>query len=481
MTTTSEAKAAPKVSVLTLAGMVVGSMVGGGVFTLPRQFGDATGVLGAVIAWTIAGTGMLMLAFVFQSLAVRRPDLDSGVYIYAQAGFGNYAGFNSAFGYWASNIAGNVFFMVFTMTSLGAFFPGLGEGNTVLAVLLASAGVWFFHYLIARGVRQATVINRIVTVAKLVPILVFVVIVLFAFQSDTFADNFWGGDPHTIGSLFDQVKATMLVTTFVFLGIEGASVYSRLAQRREDVGRATLLGFLSVLALFASVTLVSYGVLPRHDLASAKPPSMGSVLESVVGGWGATFVDIAVIVSVQGAYLAWTLINAEVLYMPATTEIMPRYLLRNNAQATPIAALITTNLAVQAFLLLVLFVDDALDFMLKLDTALSLVPYLLAAGYALKLTITRETYAPDEERERRRNRLIAATGVVYAGFLLYSAGVHYLLLACIVYAPGTLLYLMARREQGRRAFNPLEAVLCALLCTAAVVGIVVISTGYLSI
>jgi arginine:ornithine antiporter/lysine permease len=73
-----------KVSVLALTGMVVGSMVGGGVFSLPQSFGSATGVLGALIAWTIAGFGMLMLALVFQSLAVRRPDLDSGIYIYAQ-------------------------------------------------------------------------------------------------------------------------------------------------------------------------------------------------------------------------------------------------------------------------------------------------------------------------------------------------------------------------------------------------------------
>jgi arginine:ornithine antiporter / lysine permease len=143
----TERKTTPqKVSTLTLVGIVVGSMVGGGVFTLPRSFGSATGVLGAIIAWIIAGTGMLMLAFVFQSLAVRRPDLDSGVYIYAKTGFGNFAGFNAAFGYWASNVAGNVFFLVFTMTTLGTFFPGLGEGNTILAVGLASACVWFFHW-----------------------------------------------------------------------------------------------------------------------------------------------------------------------------------------------------------------------------------------------------------------------------------------------------------------------------------------------
>jgi hypothetical protein len=150
VTDTAARNVVPKVSVLTLAAMVVGSMVGGGVFTLPQGFGAATGVLGALIAWTIAGLGMLMLAFVFQSHAVRRPDLDSGIYIYAQAGFGNYCGFNAAWGYWASNVVGNVFFIVFAMASIGEFVPSLSQGNTVLAVLLASAGVWTFHVLIAR-------------------------------------------------------------------------------------------------------------------------------------------------------------------------------------------------------------------------------------------------------------------------------------------------------------------------------------------
>jgi len=479
--TTRQASAVQKVSVLTLTGMVVGSMVGGGVFTLPQEFGAATGVLGAVIAWLVAGTGMLMLGLVFQSLAVRRPDLDSGVYIYAKTGFGAYAGFNAAFGYWASNVAGNVFFMVFTMTTLGAFFPGLGQGNTLLAVVLASAGVWLFHVLIARGVRQATVVNRIVTIAKLVPILTFVVIAAIGFEAGTFADNFWGSDARSFRSVFEQVKQTMLVTTFVFLGIEGASVYSRFARRRADVGRATILGFLSVLALFASVTLVSYGVLPQADLANAKQPSMGSVLESVVGHWGSTFVSIGVIISVQGAYLAWTLINAEVLYMPARGDVMPRFLTRDNAHATPIAALLTTTIAVQLVLILVLFVDDALDFMLKLDTALSLIPYLLAAAYALKLTITRQTYTSAGEPERRRQRAIASVAVVYSIFMLYAAGPKYLLLSAVVYAPGTLLYLMARREQGLPAFNRAEAAACAVLVVAAVLGVVLIATGSLNV
>ena len=100
-------------------------------------------------------------------------------------------------------------------------------------------------------------INYIVTVAKVVPILVFIVIAIIAFNGDVFADNFWGGGgEYSLSSLWDQATGTMLITVFVFLGIEGASVYSRMARKREDVGRATVIGFVSVLSVFAMVTLV---------------------------------------------------------------------------------------------------------------------------------------------------------------------------------------------------------------------------------
>lgn len=137
-----------------LTGMVVGSMVGAGVFSLPSNFGRATGVLGALIAWAVAGAGMLMLALVFQQLAVRKPDLDAGVYAYAKAGFGDYPGFISAFGYWASACVGNVTYWVLIKSTLGAVLPVFGEGDTITAVVISSVGLWAFAYLIMRGSRR---------------------------------------------------------------------------------------------------------------------------------------------------------------------------------------------------------------------------------------------------------------------------------------------------------------------------------------
>jgi arginine:ornithine antiporter / lysine permease len=471
--------ASDKVSLPTLTAMVVGSMIGSGVFLLPRRFGTETGVLGAVIAWTIAGTGMLMLAFVFQRLAMRKPQLDAGIFAYAKAGFGDYVGFNSAIGYWASACAGNTSYWVLITATMSAVVPAFGTGDTISAVIVSAIGVWLFAFLVLRGVKDAAVINYIVTIAKVVPILVFIVIAAIAFKADVFADNFWGSKEYSASSVWEQATGTMLITVFVFLGIEGASVYSRMARRREDVGRATVIGFLSVLSVFALVTLVSYGVMPQGDLAGVSQPSMAAVLESVVGHWGSILIRVGVIVSVLGAYLAWTLMAAEVLYIPATSDDMPRFLARTNRHGAPMWALVMAAGLVTLLLVALLFVKNALDFMLDLTAALSLIPYLLAAAYALKLTATREEYA--DGGTRATDLVIAAVAAAYTTFLIYAAGVDKLLLSCILYAPAAVLYVIARRERALHIFRPAEAVLFGLILLGAIVGVVSLATGAIQI
>jgi arginine:ornithine antiporter/lysine permease len=470
-TAAAPAGAAAKLSVGTLTMVVVGSMVGAGVFSLPRRFGEHTGVVGALIAWAIAGAGMLMLALVFQRLAIRKPDLDAGVYAYAKAGFGEYIGFFSAFGYWASACVGNVTYWVLIMSTVGAVAPALGHGDTVLAVVLSSVGLWLFFLLIRRGVKEATTINRIVTVAKVVPIVLFIVLALVYLKPRVFVDNLTGG-VH-VGSLYHQVTGTMLATVFVFLGVEGASVYSRHAKRREDVGRATVLGFLSVLAIFASVTIVSYGILPLDEIAKLRQPSMAGVLEAAVGTWGKVFVSVGLIVSVLGAYLAWTLMASEVLFVAAKDDDMPRFLRRSNAADVPTAALLMTTLLSQVMLVITAFSEDAFNFALDLTSALTLIPFLLVALYAVRLAAT-----PDS---RTSDWVVGLLAVVYTAFLLYSAGVRFILVSLIIYAPATVLFVMARRERHRRLFSPGELVILVVSIAGALAGIVALAAGWISI
>src|SRR5262245_34117683 len=406
-----------KLSLTSLIALVVGSMIGSGIFALPSAFGRTTGALGAMIAWVVAGSGMLMLAFVFQTLSVRKPELDSGVYIYAKAGFGDYLGFAAAFGYWMGCCFADAACLILIKSTLGLFFPIFGDGTTPTALVSATALLWGVHFLVLRGVKEAAFINTVATVAKIVPIVIFIIIAAVGFQANTFAANFWGGErpgtgpppPHTDAeklplyhiypdgegakpdatreteSLFDQVRTTMLVTVFVFVGIEGASVYSRYARKRSDVGLATVLGFLGVLCLLILVTMLSYGILLRPDLAVLRTPSLAGVLEAIVGRWGAVFISVGLLISVLGNYLSWSLLAAEVTFSAAKNGTMPAFLARENANQVPAGALWATNIMIQVILLISPVAEYAFLLVLKMTSAMTLVPYLLVAAYGLKI------------------------------------------------------------------------------------------------
>jgi len=467
-----------KMSRMQLTAMVVGGMVGAGIFSLPRTFAGATGPLGAVIAWIVAGTGMYMLARVFQALAERKPELDAGVFAYAKAGFGDYPGFLSAFGYWISSCIGNVSYWVLIKSTLGAFFPVFGDGNTVIAIVVASIGIWLFHFMILKGVQQAAFINTVVTFAKIIPILVFIVILIFAFRMDLFSANLYGGD--LTGNIFEQVRATMLVTVFVFIGIEGASVYSRYAKERSDVGRATIMGFIGVTGLMVLVTMLPYAVLQRADIAGMRQPSMAAVLEAVVGHWGAVFVSLGLIVSVLGAYLAWSLICAEVMFTAAKTEDMPAVFARENANKVPANALWLTNVIVQLIVITTYWSRDAFALMLNLTSAMSLIPYLFVAAYGFLLSKRGESYQV-RPQERGRDLVIAAVAIFYTVFMIYAGGLKFILLAAILYAPGTVLYIWARRERGKLVFKPIDWIILVAVIIGAVAGIYGLATGDITI
>lgn len=467
-----------KMSLTQLTAMVVGGMVGAGIFSLPRTFASATGPFGAVIAWLIAGTGMYMLARVFQTLAGRKPDLDAGVFAYAKAGFGDYPGFLSAFGYWIGSCIGNVSYWVLIKATLGTFFPVFGDGNTVVAILVASVGIWLFHFMILKGVQQAAFVNTIVTIAKVIPILVFIVIMLFFFRADMFRGNFYGGGLE--GNLFQQVKATMLVTVFVFIGIEGASVYSRYAKKRSDVGVATIAGFIGVTCLMVLVTLTPYGALYRADVANMRQPSMAVVLEAVVGHWGAVFVSLGLLVSVLGAYLAWSLICAEVLFAAAKNKDMPKLFATENANRVPAAALLLTNIVVQLIVMSTYFSRDAFALMLSLTSAMSLIPYLFVAAYGLQVSKRGETYDV-KPGGRQRDLIIAFVAVVYTAFMIYAGGLKFILLSAILYAPGTLLYIWARREQNLKVFKPVDILIFVIAIIGALAGVYGLASGRIAI
>ncbi|MBG0839387.1 arginine-ornithine antiporter [Ectopseudomonas toyotomiensis] len=463
-----------------LIALVVGSMVGGGIFSLPQNIAASASAGATLIGWLITGVGMLTLAFVFQTLANRKPELDGGVYAYAKAGFGDYMGFSSAWGYWISAWIGNVSYMVLLFSTLGYFFPVFGEGNTLPAVIGASVLLWLLHFLVLRGIKEAAFINTVTTIAKMLPLALFIVIAAIAFKMDVFTADFWGRGNSELGSVMDQVRNMMLVTVWVFIGIEGASIFSARAEKRSDVGKATVIGFVGVLLLLVLVNVLSQGILAQAELAGLKNPSMAGVLEQVVGPWGAQLISIGLVVSLAGALLSWTLLCAEILFASARDHTMPEFLRKENVNHVPANALWLSNGLIQLFLIITLFSASTYLSLLYLATSMILVPYFWSSAYAVLLAVRGETYEHDTG-ERNKDLLIAAISTLYAVWLVYAAGVQYLLLSALLYAPGAILFAKAKRELGQPIFTGVEKVIFVAVLIGAATAAYGLYDGFLSL
>lgn len=463
-----------------LIALVVGSMVGGGIFSLPQNIAASASAGATLIGWLITGVGMLTLAFVFQTLANRKPELDGGVYAYAKAGFGDYMGFSSAWGYWISAWIGNVSYMVLLFSTLGYFFPVFGEGNTLPAVICASMLLWLLHFLVLRGIKEAAFINTVTTIAKMLPLALFIVIAAIAFKLDVFTADFWGRSNTELGSVMDQVRNMMLVTVWVFIGIEGASIFSARAEKRSDVGKATVIGFVGVLLLLVMVNILSQGIMAQAELAGMKNPSMAAVLEQVVGPWGAQLISIGLIVSLAGALLSWTLLCAEILFASARDHTMPAFLRKENANHVPANALWLSNGLIQLFLIITLFNASTYLSLLYLATSMILVPYFWSSAYAVLLAVRGETYE-NAAGERNKDLLIAAISTLYAVWLVYAAGVQYLLLSALLYAPGAILFAKAKRELGQPIFTGVEKLIFVAVLIGAAIAAYGLYDGFLSL
>lgn len=464
-----------------LTALVISALIAAGIFSLPQNMAVKAGAGPILIGWGITFVGMLSLAFVFQTLANRKSDVLGGVYGYARAGFGSYMGFNSAWGYWISAWLGNVSYYVVIFSAMAGFkvLGFFGDGTTLYAVLCGSVLLWVIHFLILSGVQGAAFLNMLGTIAKVVPIFMFIVLVAVAFKVETFKIDFWGNAK--LGTVLDQVRNIMLVTTWVFIGIEGASMFSDRAIKTTDVGKATMIGFFFSIAMFIAVSVLSLGILPQEELAKLKDPSTAGVLAHVVGDWGAVVMNVGLMISVGAALLAWTLLCSQTAYMAGKDGTMPKFLGKENKNNSPVNAMWLTSGMTQLFLLLVYFLGAGYLAMLEFATSMILVPYFLSGLYALKVALKKEGYTAAESRVLKRDIFIGVVATIYGAWLVFAAGLNYLLLTMILYAVGILFYVWARKEQKKQLFTPIEIGLAVVVVVLAIVAVYRIVTGSLSL
>ena len=479
-------KSATQLGLLAMTLLVIGAMVGGGAFNLPQNMAQKAGLGAVLISWVISGLGVFFLARTFQVLSDIKPDMTAGIYMYSRQGFGKYAGFQVAWGYWLSSAFGNVGFAVLLMDTLNYFFPPYFKGgNTWLAILLGSGVFWLLNWLVLRGVKSASTLNVIGTIAKFVPIVVFIGVVGISIKAGLFTTDFWGhvsdnvSGSKPLGSLLAQVKSTMLVTLWVFIGIEGAVVMSDRSDAKT-VSRATLLGFFVTVLLYVLISVLPFGVMSQAQLGAIAPPSMAPILGSIVGKWGEYFVNGGVLISVLACWLVWTMLVAELPFAGAKDGTYPKVFATTNKNGSASVSLWVSTGVMQAMMILVFFSNNAWNVMLSITGVMILPAYIGATGFLWKLMATGKY--PDTAKIGKTTALVSSVlGTVYGFWLVFAAGLEYMLAGAVFFALGNLVFIWARKEHapGEAMYTKVELIVAAALVILGVLAMWMLFTGHL--
>ncbi len=481
-----------KVGFIGLTAIVLSAMVGGGVFDLPASMAREASAGGQIAAWIITGIGVWFIASTFSILSKAVPDLENGIYAYAAKGFGKLAGFFIAYGYWICNCFAQAAYGVLIMATMDFFFPGLfGEGNNVASIIGSSALCWLVFIVIRRGARFGSIINIVGTIGKILPILIFIIAMLSVFQLSVFLEDFWGctldGTPLTFSfhSLGAQISNTMLVTLFLFVGIEGAVVMSDKARNQHEVSRATVTGYLVVLALYVLVSLLPLGVYSGADIAGMDNPSMATIMGARFGWVGELIVNAGIIISILSAWLAWIMMLAQMPLFAARDGIFPKAFAKINRHGAPSFSLLVTTIICQVLLILTMFLSGSVwQKMVSVTSVMAMPCYLVCCLFLWKLA--RSNDWRESGISRRKALVTAVIGAAFAIYLLYASGIDYLMIACLVYAAGTFLFIIGRRQSGftgsiRAMFTRYEKVLVIVILILGIVGFLHVFSGNLAL
>jgi APA family basic amino acid/polyamine antiporter len=412
----------------TCTALVVGNMIGSGIFLLPASLAVYGGI--SVVGWLVTTTGAVLIALVFSRLSRAMPQT-GGPYAYTRFAFGDFAGFLVAWGYWISIWVSIAAIAVAFVSYLTVFWPALAN-RSALAATVALSTIWMLTWVNIRGVRQAGILQLVTTVLKLMPLVVIATIGLAFFNADHFTPFNRSGE-----SAISAVTATVALTLWAFLGVESATVPAgEVKDAQRTIPRATILGVIiaAVVYVFGSVAVM--GILAPSTLLTSTAP-FADAAGTVWGSWAGYAVGAGAVISCFGALNGWILLQGQIPFAAARDGLFPTSLSRLSEYGTPKTALVVSS--VLATLLISMNYTKGLveqfTFIILLATLATLVPYIFSSMATL-MSLVREGHPPTGRRAINAwivgglafaYSLWAMAGsgqeTVYWGFLLLMAGV----------------------------------------------------------
>ena len=434
-------------------GLVIGSIIGTGVFTMPGVLAAAG--TSSLIVLAIIAAGAMLLAVLFGQLTKRVPKADGGLYAYARHEFGDFAGFITAWSYWISSWAGNAAIVaswVFYVDALFGFSHPSGLANWGIALV----GLWVPAAINLAGVRQVAWFQNVTVVLKFLPLLFIGVVGWFFVSAADFGPFNASG-----GSLYSCIGIAAGVALFSFIGVEVAAVTAkRVANPRKNVGRASVLGTGASAVLYLLVSAAVMGLVPHHTLVNNGAPFVNA-FETVFphGTWAGKLIAAAAVVSGIGALNGWTLVTAEVSRAPADDGLFPRPFGWTDRNGTAWFAIVIAAVLPSLLMLWRYTASTGLTiftYLVDLTVVTVALPYFFSACAQLTYLVSRRRRV--QGRLLARDLLISVASVLFSLWVAFASGYQAVYQALLVVLVGIILYalLTARREDAGQIPDPVD-------------------------
>ena len=365
--------------------LVIGNMIGSGVFLLPASLAAYGGI--SIVAWLFTAAGAFLLALVFARLGRAYPRT-GGPYAYSRKAFGDFVGFQTAWGYWIAAWVGNAAIAVAFVGYLGHFwdvFSGAETSDKIAQAGLAFAAIWLLTWVNVRGLRQGGLVQAATTVLKLVPLVAIAFVGIFWLKTENFGAFNASGD-----SSFGAITAAATLTLWAFIGLESATVPAEdVDDATRTIPRSTLIGTAITAVIYILGTVAVMGVIPMADLAGSTAP-FADAAQEMWGNWAGDLVAAGAAISAFGCLNGWILLQGQVPFAAARDRLFPRRFGELNRHGSPAVGLVVSSVLLTGLMLtnynssLVNRFSD----MILLATLVTLIPYAYAAGAQLLLLAT---------------------------------------------------------------------------------------------
>jgi len=426
--------------------LVIGNMVGSGIFLLPTSLAPYGSL--SIIGWSITALGSLCLALVFARLARLVPKA-GGPYAYTRAGFGDFAAFLIAWGYWIAIWAGNAAVAVALVSYLTVFFPALAQ-STWTSGLIAIAVVWLLTFVNCRGVKGAGIVQVVTTVLKMAPLIAIAVLGLLWIEPDRFTPVNPSGQP-----TFSALSAVAALTLWSFLGLESATVPAGdVDNPRKTIPRATVAGTLVAATVYILGMTSVLGVVPRDILSQSSAP-FADAADIMFGSWAYYVVGLGAIISCFGTINGFTLLQGQVPMAAAQDGLFPRGFGRISKAGTPAIGIVISSSLITALLLLNYSgsgnLVEIFEFIILLATLTTLVPYAFCALAEFILYFS----DPDTFSGERMlgSGIVGAMAFVYSVWTIFGSGPATVFYGFLLLLMGLPVYVWMKKEQ-RTAIKP---------------------------